>query len=306
MSFVLTLVASPATPDLGPAHLAAVQGLLDQMGIRFAPDHVRWLSPHHAADMTVEDCPDFIQMGRLRDFLEKSQVDILLSRAQMRRPQLFMADMDATILQGETLDELAAHAGIGAQVADITARAMRGEIDFRDALALRLDLIAGLPASALDQVWRGQKFSAGAATLVQTLRAHGCTCVLVSGGFTYFTVRVAEKLGFHHHHGNLLDIQHGALTGMLIEPVLGKAAKLDLLTQYRQKAGAANHLAAAIGDGSNDLPMLENADMGFGYRPKPILRERLVNQILYGDLTAALYAMGFDDTSMTFMADPQP
>lgn len=303
MSFFLTLVAGD-TP-LTPAHLALVEGALDTLGLRFqgAP---RWLKPHHAAELPIDDYPDLAQMAHLRAVLAPHKIDIFARNAATHPPRLFIADMDATILQGESLDEIAAHLGIGDQVAGITARAMRGELDFRDALFARLSLIAGAPESLLETIWTQMRFSKGAATLIQTLRAQHVHCVLVSGGFTFFTHRVAEALGFHRHHGNILTLENGQITPHLTDPLIDKNAKLNLLHDYALRHHLTLAHTVAIGDGANDLPMLAAAGMGIGYHPKPVLRETLTNQILYGDLTALLYALGLDYTQILHTPDPVP
>jgi phosphoserine phosphatase len=290
--FILTLVASPQTPRLTPAHIAQVHGLIDDIGLRMTGE-TTWLSPHHAVDINLFDAPRPDQMQKIMDLLAPNQIDVFATNKATRRSRMLFADMDSTMIAGETLDELAIRAGVGDQVADITKRAMAGELDFRAALDARMLLLKDLPQQAVQDTLDAQQFSAGAQTLISTLRADNCLCVLVSGGFTFFTGAIAERLGFHQHHGNVLDIKDGRLTGKIIDPVLGKQAKLDLLMDYATRLQVPLTLTAAIGDGANDLPMLQNAGLGIGYRPKPILRQNIMNHIVYGDLTAMLYAMGY-------------
>lgn len=292
MSFTLTLVASPKTPRLTPSHLAQVQGLFDQIGVRFSGRPV-WLNPHFACDLPLDDFPRPDQMAKIRAILEPHAIDVFINADETRQKTLFLADMDATILTGETLDELATVAGVGEQVSAITTRAMRGELDFRAALSERLQLIKGLPERVIQETLAAQTYSTGAKTLVATLCAHGVICVLVSGGFTVFTEHVARTLGFHYNHGNILNIRDGRVTGELSDPVVNKDTKLQLLHDYALRLNTPIKRTVAVGDGANDLPMLQAAGLGVGYHPKPLLQERLDNLILYGDLTALLYAMGF-------------
>lgn len=292
MPFTLTLVASSQTPRLSPSHLALVQGLMDSNGIRFSGKPY-WLKPNYACDLPLDDFPRPDQMAKIRAILEPHAIDAFINATETRRKSLLLADMDATILQGETLDELAAAAGVGDQVAEITTRAMRGELDFRAALSERIQLIRGLPQDIINETLARQTYNTGAKTLVATLRAHNIVCVLVSGGFTPFTSKVAQELGFHYHHGNILAMHEGVVTGHLVDPILGKEAKLQFLHDYATRLNIPLKQTAAIGDGANDLPMLQAAGLGVGYHPKPLLQERLDNLILYGDLTALLYAMGF-------------
>lgn len=296
MSFKLFLIAASPTHHLS-AHLGAVMGELARHHVNFSPEPCV-LNPHQALYLTLDVSLDYTQMGILRDLLAPHQIDVLMTPTAMPLPRLLVADMDSTILQDETLDAIAAAIGIGERVADITARAMRGELDFLAALSARLELIAGTRASILDDVWAKQRFSQGAASLIATLRAHGTLCVLISGGFTFFTGRVAEALHFHHHHGNILTITNDVITARLTEPYIDQHSKRTLLEAYAQHLHVPLAHTAAIGDGANDLPMLKVAGLGIGYHPKPILRETLSNQILYGDLTAMLYACGLDHTQI--------
>lgn len=297
MPFALTLVASPETPALTGSHLARAQGLMDQIGLRLSDTwEPEWLSPHHAADIPIDDFPRPEQLRQIRDLLAVDKIDVFASEIATRRKKLLLADMDSTIITGETLDDLAAIAGVGEQVAAITERAMRGELDFVSALHERLQLIAGLPEQALMDVAAAQVFSPGALTLIKTLRHHHIVCVLVSGGFTFFTEAIAEHAGFHFHHGNVLDLADGTVTGALSGPIIDKEAKLKFLHDYALRLNIPLKMTAAIGDGANDLPMLQSAGLGVGYHPKALLRESLDALILYGDLTALLYAMGFRES----------
>ncbi len=289
MEFVLTLIASE-TP-LTTAHLAGMTNYLDSQGIPLSREPI-WLKPHKAADLYVAFRPNRDQLRMIRDGLMTDRIDILVNPVQGRRKRLLLADMDATIIQGETLDELAEFIGKREETAAITELTMRGELDFTASLRERVALLKGLPESALQTTYDQMELSPGAKTLIGGMREKGVICVLVSGGFTFFTEAVARTVGFHHHHGNVLNIENGRLAGTVSDPVLDRDAKLAFLEHYLVTLDLRADEVMAIGDGSNDLLMLETAGFGVGYHPKPLLIERLDNLILYGDLTAALYAQG--------------
>lgn len=292
MSFILTLVAS--NKPLSAGHLAGVERYLDLQGLGQQGNPV-WQKEHKAADLMVSHKPDKEQITALRQALAADKIDLFVTTAQARKAgakKLLIADMDATMVAGETLDEIAAQAGIGEQVAAITARAMRGELDFETALNERVRLLTGQPSALLDKVLEAMTLNSGARTLVGTMKEAGATCVLVSGGFTFFTGAVAGLCGFDHHHGNNLGIMGEQLTGKVTLPILDKNAKLKFLNHYVQEAGIDLADSLAIGDGANDLPMLAAAGLGIGYHPKPLVEEALDSCIIHGDLTAALYTQG--------------
>jgi phosphoserine phosphatase len=261
---------------------------------------VRWVVPGRVAEVEIAAPPPRAFLDDLRARLDG--VDVFATPRAGRAKRLLIADMDATIVEGETLDELAARAGIGEKVAAITARAMAGELDFRAALAERVGLLAGLPESALADTLAAMRLTPGAGELVAGMRAAGATCVLVSGGFTFFTGAVARRCGFHAHHGNVLEVRDGVLTGRVAEPVLDKDTKLTLLTQYVADLGLAPADVLAIGDGANDIPMLRAAGLGIGFRPKPAVAAAVDAHIVHGDLTAALYAQGLGPEGVSYVA----
>lgn len=287
MTYCLTLVSSSG--PLTTAHIAMAERHIA------ASSSVKWLAEHKAADIYIDLCPDNTQIKSLRADLSKDKIDVFINPVIARRKKLLLADMDSTIVTCETLDELAKSAGIGDQIAAITARAMRGEIDFIGALRERVSMIKDLPESALRDELQSINLSDGALQLVQTMKNHGATCVLVSGGFTFFTEAIGKIAGFHHHHGNVLDIKNGKLTGKVIDPILDRDAKLRYLKDYIDKLGIKPEDTMSIGDGANDLAMLSYAGLGVGYHPKPLLLDTLRNCIVHGDLTASLYAQGYTD-----------
>ena len=216
------------------------------------------------------------------------------TQAAGRAKKLLIADMDATIIRGESLDELAELAGIGAQVSQITARAMAGELDFEEALSARLALLKGQPVSLLDAVIKRAVTTPGAQTLIATMRANGAACYLISGGFTFLTSAIAAKLGFTGHHANQLAVTDGQLSGYALPPILGKQSKLDFLNHYCQQMQIPHAQSICVGDGANDMMMLQAAGMGVAFEGKPALRAAIELQISYSDLTALLYLQGYN------------
>jgi phosphoserine phosphatase len=221
-------------------------------------------------------------------------VDWALVPVEGRRKKLLVADMDSTIINVECLDELADFAGIKTEIAAITERAMRGEIEFEPALVERVSKLKGLALDALRRTFDERvRLNPGAASLVRTMAAHGARCVLVSGGFTYFTSRVAQAAGFHTQRANVLLDDGAALTGEVQRPILGRAAKLEALTSEAAALGVSTADALAIGDGANDLDMIEAAGLGVAYRAKPIVAAQADAKVDYMSLEAALFFQGY-------------
>ena len=231
--------------------------------------------------------------ANLREQAGQHQIDVNQIDPEAKPKKLLIADMDATIIRGESLDELAALAGIGEEISQITARAMAGELDFEEALAARLTLLKGQPASLLDTVAENTQITPGARVLVKTMRANGAACYLISGGFTFLTSVIAEKLGFTGHHANQLAIEDGQLAGYAEPPILGKQAKYDFLNHYTKLMQIEPFSSLCVGDGANDMMMLQAAGMGVAFEGKPALREAIEIQISYSDLTALLYLQGY-------------
>lgn len=219
--------------------------------------------------------------------------DIAILENRNRRKKLVVADMDSTIIEEESLDELAAQIGLKEKVAAITDRAMRGEIDFESALVERVKLLRGLPVSKIDNVLRGLKYSPGAKTFIATMKAHGAPAALVSGGFTLFTAFVAQELHFDFHKANSLEFENGRLTGLISTPLVDRNSKRQALLSYCATLGISSDDALAIGDGSNDIDMIVEAGLGIGYRPKPLLVTEADAQIMVATLEAALFYQGF-------------
>lgn len=290
MSHVLTLIASDV--PLSIAHLERAEKFVEEqgLGLHGAPT---WLDAHKAADLPVQNPPTMAQMTTLRALFAADHIDIVCSNSPTRKKKLLLADMDSTIVTSETLDELAARAGIKDRIAEITARAMNGELDFHAALKERVGLLKGLPVSALRETLDATELCPGADTMIRVMKDNGAKCVLVSGGFTFFTGAIAQQTGFHHHHGNELHDDGTALTGTVGDNIIDKDSKLAFLKSYAADLGIALEETVAVGDGANDLPMLAAAGLGIGYRPKPVLEESLLNVLKYADLTGILYAQGY-------------
>ncbi len=289
MSQVLTLVAPAGA--LSPHSVSRVRAALQGIGATVGtPD---WLAPDEAADIPFDGLAVEQADAAARGALGGEAVDPIAQPAEGRRKKLLLADMDSTIVTTETLDELAAHAGLKDRIASITKRAMDGELDFIQALSERVGMLAGLPVSALERTWDATEMTPGAAELVATMRAAGARCVLVSGGFTFFTGRVAERLGFHEHHSNTLLTRDGKLTGRVAEPVLDRHAKLATLKRVAAELGLPLSAALAVGDGANDLDMVRAAGLGVAFKAKPVVASAARARVDHSDLRALLFAQGF-------------
>ena len=254
------------------------------------------LSPGEAVDIPCPTAPD---MAAVRAALAGEAVDALPVRSRGRRKGLLVADMDSTIVTGETLDELAAQAGVGEQVAAITRRSMDGEMDFADALRERVALLRGLELASLERTWAGVRLTEGAQTLVATMRAHNATAALVSGGFTFFTARVAALCGFDVHRANVLLDDGAALTGAVGEPVLDRSAKLATLEELAAGRGLKLAAALAVGDGANDLAMLSAAGLGVAFHAQPAVAEGARLRVDHADLRALLFVQGYPASAFT-------
>jgi phosphoserine phosphatase len=294
MSLVATLISNPADPALDSTVVDGARAILPSPG----PAH--WLFDEVAVDIPFTgqislEGPDIRAIeARLREARGDLPIDIVVQSQGFRRKKLLLADMDSTIIGQECIDELADFVGMKAQVAKITERAMRGEIEFEPALRERVALLKGLPVSVVDEVLKTRiTLTPGARELVATMRAHGAYTSLISGGFTLFTRAVAAMIGFDEHRANELIVEDGKLTGEVKEPILGRAAKLATLIELTESFDLDDIDTLAVGDGANDLGMVQAAGLGVAYHAKPAVAAAAAARIDHGDLTALLYAQGY-------------
>jgi phosphoserine phosphatase len=281
---VLTLIADRKAAPLTGALVGRVR---DAIGGSITIDV---LSRGEALDLTVHTAPD---LEAVRTALDGAPVDAIAQRLEGRRKRLLIADMDSTIVTCETLDELADFAGLKERIAAITARAMNGELDFKAALRERVAMLKGLPIAALQQTWQRVRLTSGAQELVATMRANGAMTALVSGGFTFFTQRVAMMVGFDVHRSNVLLDDGAVLTGSVAEPILDRHAKLATLRELAVRDGLAPQVTLAVGDGANDLDMLREAGLGVAFHAKPIVAAAARARVDHADLRALLFAQGY-------------
>ncbi|KQN09544.1 phosphoserine phosphatase [Sphingobium sp. Leaf26] len=282
--FVATLVASGS---IGQGDIALAVDRLRDAGCQ--PGDVLWLDEGKAADIVFAADPVAARVA-LAGIGDK--VDAIVQPVAGREKKLLIADMDSTMITVECIDELADYAGIKPQIAEITERAMRGELDFEGALHGRVALLKGLPDSAIDQC-RTERvvIMGGAKALVRTMKARGARTLLVSGGFTRFTGPVADEIGFDVHVANVLEIADGALLGTVTTPIVDAARKRTEL-EAAIADGIDRTLTLAVGDGANDIPMIQGAGLGVAYHAKPKTREAAAAEIVHGDLSVLLYAQG--------------
>jgi len=290
MELVLTLVAPP---DAG-AFSVNLREVFASVGARGKESRKLDAGEGAATDVILEG-PDVASVREaLRAPMAGQQLDWCLQPLEGRRKRLLVADMDSTIINVECLDEIADFAGLKAEISAITERAMRGELAFEGALRERVGMLKGLPVAALQKAYDERvRLNPGARTLVRTMAANGARCVLVSGGFSFFTGRVAQAAGFHAHHANTLGEADGKLTGLVEEPILGREAKLATLKAEAAIKGVPLAAAVALGDGANDLAMIEAAGLGVAYHAKPVVAAQADARIEHADLTALLYFQGY-------------
>lgn len=294
MEFTLTMAAPLGQNLLSAPLISQIENALRRAGL--APAELQCLSEGRCYRMTLrsEEVPN--TKGILDPILGTLPVDRALLPKRTSLAKLLIADMDSTIIQCECLDELADLAGFGAEVSRITERAMRGELDFEAALRERVKMLAGLPEETLLTAYRERiQLMPGAQALVQTMKANGAITALVSGGFTFFTSRVAEQVGFDKNFGNTLEISNGTLTGRVIEPILGKTAKLETMERLCTDQRIDYEDTIAVGDGANDLAMIKRAGIGVAFRGKPVVEAGADISIRHTDLRTLLYIQGYTD-----------
>lgn len=281
---VILLIASKETDLLAE--------FLEMLETRWQGEDKRWLSANKAVEFMIENIPS--DFSKMHDEAQRYGIDLVSLPAQNRRKKLLVADMDSTIIEQECIDELASEVGLGKEVAAITHRAMNGEIEFADALKERVALLKGLGVEVIDKVWQRRiNLTPGGVELVATMRANGGRAVLISGGFTVFTRRVADAVGFQAHHANELLSSDGRLLGKVREPTLGQEAKREIFHQLMEEHHLSANETLAVGDGANDIQMLQSAGIGVAYHAKPIVNAQVPVQIHRTDLTSLLYLQGY-------------
>ena len=291
MQFAVTLVAPPDAvfvPETVALHA------LQAEGVRAVG---RSVLGERAVDLRIE--AEDGALPRLRQIVAEAvrffPLDVCVQPWEGRRKRLLVADMDSTIIDCECLDEIADFAGVKDKVAAITERTMRGELEFEAALRERVAMIKGVAVADLERCFEERvRLNPGARTMVRTMAANGARCVLVSGGFTFFAARVAELAGFHAARANWLKVEGDQLTGEVGEPILGREAKLQALNEESAALGGPE-ACLAIGDGANDLAMIEAAGLGVAYRAKPLVAERAAARVDRGDLTTVLHFQGYHE-----------
>lgn len=283
--FTVSLLTSPETPVIDRATLESLRNA-------WGGGEARWLDPGVAAEFPLPVLPE--NRWQVWQDLQQLKIDLAVQKTAGRKKRLLIADMDSTMIRQECIDELADEAGVGAYVAGITARAMNGELEFEDALRERVALLKDLEESVIARVVRDRiTLMPGGRELVATMRANGAYTALVSGGFTAFTAAIAGTLGFDENRANTLLTGAGRLTGLVAEPILGKQAKVEALEELAARLGITVEDAIAVGDGANDLPMLQRAGTGVALHAKPRVQAEADIRINHGDLTALLYLQGY-------------
>ncbi|WP_020179223.1 phosphoserine phosphatase SerB [Methylopila sp. M107] len=290
LAYAAVLISDPARPAVDVGVLALVSRALG-----LAQPKV--LATGIAAEFAVTTADPDDMRAAIVEVVGEAQLDVALLPEDGRRKRLLIADMDSTMIEQECLDELAGALGLKERVSAITERAMRGEIAFEPALRERVALLEGLPAEeTVAQVLAERiTLTPGAKTLVATMRANGAYAALVSGGFTAFTGPISARLGFDEHRSNVLDVVEGRLTGRVHEPILGREAKLASLEDLISSKKLARSETLGVGDGANDLAMLEASGLGVAFHAKPAVAEAAHVRIDHGDLTALLYLQGYSN-----------
>jgi len=289
MDHILTLLSNPGKTILTPEIAErARRALVGESG------PVDWLADRIACEVPFAGMSPRAATAAARRALDGYPVDVVAQPRAGRRKRLLVADMDSTIITVETIDELAALAGVGDKVRAITERAMAGALDFSASLRARVAMLEGLEEAALERVFRDTvRLTPGARALVRTMRAHGAHTVLVSGGFTYFTSRVAALAGFNANQGNRLEVDNGRLTGCIVEPIVNRDSKQRALERLASDRGMVLADTMAVGDGANDIGMLRVAGLGVAFRAEETVAEQAAARVDHGDLTALLYLQGY-------------
>ncbi|MEM9278444.1 MAG: phosphoserine phosphatase SerB [Pseudomonadota bacterium] len=292
LMLVLTLIANPKSRDIST-------DLANEIASEVGINTVDWLGDGCACDIVLDEAASNIETV-VGEMIAEAPIDLAIQKMEIRKKEVLIADMDSTMIDQECIDELAAEVGIKERVAAITAKAMNGEIEFEAAVEERVALLKGLDADVTDRIIENRiTLASGGKTLVQTMKAGGAYSALVSGGFTTFTSRIAAMLGFDENRANVLEEEEGKLAGTVRKPILGAEAKVTALNEIASARGLRPENFIAVGDGANDLPMLQLAGTGVALHAKPSVAAQSKISIKHGDLTSLLYLQGYRENEFT-------
>ena len=284
--YVITFICNPSNPILS-------NELVSKYCKAFEGISVNWLNYGIAADITIPEIPNEFKKYWVE--LQTRKIDMVIQKEKYRKKRLLVADMDSTIIEQESLDELAYEVGCGKKISEITKQAMEGNLEFEDALNRRVDYLKGTPISTINKVMKNRiTLSPGAKTLISTMQKNNVYSALISGGFTHFTSKIAQELGFNESKANQFEIINEKLTGVVISPILGKEAKVDFIRTLTKKYGLSYIDVIAVGDGANDIGMLELAGSGVAIHAKEIVQSKANFIINHSDLSALLYIQGYN------------
>jgi phosphoserine phosphatase len=288
-SYVITLIGNARTTPLSTSTVKLISQSLD------IETRENWLAKDEACDLFFEShkCVSALR-AQTNEAMQGAGIDAVCMPVATRRKKILISDMDSTIIDQECIDELGDAIGVGKQISQITQAVVNGEIGFSDALRQRMTLMKGMDYQLLERVYKERiTVKDGARTLVQTMRKHGAYCILVSGGFSFFTSRIAKRIGFHDHQANELEFKDNKLTGGVIEPILGRTAKLETMIKLCADNGLSSDNVVAVGDGANDIKMIDAAGLGVAFHGSNSLKERANAHINHADLTSLLYIQGY-------------
>ena len=298
MQYVVTLTANKSLAPLTSHHAILTETLLKSLGSQLC--ETRWLSRGTAVDIVFDKVPLSVAREKIINSLDRVPVDVNVQKLKGRRKRILIADMDSTIIENESLDDLADIAGLKSQVEALTKKAMRGEIDFKIALKERVRLLKGQPETILDRFLLEKiKITDGAFCLIKTMKTQGAMTALISGGFSQITEHVANKVGFDINLGNQLLISDKKITGEISTPILDAQSKKRTLYSIINDQNVKIQETIAVGDGANDIPMLQSAGTGIAFRAKPIVQAATAFRINHCDLMALLYIQGYQDNEIS-------
>lgn len=296
MTSVATIVCAPKAMRLDDQILNAVRGTLIENGAKITKEN--WLNPYQAIDIFFHTLSAVQAQALLASLLAPMRCDYFCQNIADRPKKLLVTDMDSTILSVECIDEIAAVMGLKEKISAITDAAMRGELEFSASLRERVKLLSGLPQTKLDEVYKNHiHYNDGAKILIATLKKQGIKTYLVSGGFTYFSEKIAKQLGFDAHFANRLEMAAGHLTGHVFEPIIDAIAKRDILLQAQGEMQLNKNQTIAMGDGANDIAMIKTAGLGVAFHAKPKTAKEASAVINHTDLTTLLFYLGIESAA---------